>query len=1645
MNDQHYLGLFPLRPGDIVRDDRDEFSDHVIYSLGVTAAGLTIITGLSLYDRSLRTWEVSTYDEMGVKLIRKNIRGMSPEQVQEHIEKNVFGKVVRASGELGQEDILKFLYSEKGSVFRDLLLIGDSADLFEKDMVELASALVNQTKRTWTAEQIYKVLSKHIDLEEIDVDFLRGFSSELAERLQNYLIDPELAFNLNFRLKYGRNDELDDLLDLIQRKPSDPPKSATRFQSVLRLNKKTDPLIQDSTRVYVNPSARKLVRDYISGAKPIPAFDDIVREVKGLDKQKQALGNVLYHILGLDPTSKLQTNIPVKATNLSDKDLDVILDTPIGSKLYEAADLITNQKRFLYQTRRATATKQINTTSLRGGLSVIELESVALRNPKSFVSLETSYFINNVLKNKRVTFTSASGQNITGRANDPRILYHLLDRLQITNRTSRTPPRQQVVLPLKQLTKILKGGKKVNLDRVLREHENLINTISETSLDSLQSVHGNTKLGFSGSPAATFDIVDLTEERIKEQLRILEEPEDDLLKLFVAEQGGETFVTSKPTLFTSPQNIKQINIPINKLPRPLTNLSGLVKVNQVIQNSLGQFNSTAVSFTNLIEDVSTESITDTVFDKAKQTQKIALAPLERGKYRLLGTSMGSGVEQQVTQIRNLFQDPNLSVLLSDQVVFMDLETLTRYDDINDVNTPVLRDVGIITGKKAKEILDLEGSRRNLSPEEIHERNKRLSFVKSSSNLFNVKGYHKLKKGEKKRQLLKIIKYLEESPNYVITQTNNDWKFLRQAVIDLRIEGTLSPNEAETLLSTLIDLETTKGIDFALVSQFIPGIDLSDTKQETTTRRVFGVGHYEAHESIPDTLDMVDVLRESAGTVGESTKNTTVLTQDSLRRRLREGTVVVPNNTMLSEYNGQPLEIIDVIDSSDGSISLRAKVMVLNEQGLWVPTNQQIAINAQSPSHLWSRLGRAEILTVDKLNKNKSVISGSREVLETSAARMLRALNPFAESVYTTVKPGYYGPFDTRKAWLTKHAISSGILEQTRKIMEEWDVVNPNADPNRRLDRVKEVVDQFVTGSISKEGKEIPEYSIKQFFTGIPYSVEDNNFLLERAQNLQNTLKEVVTDYLSNAPKQQVIDKSSYRDFLDSRLGAEIGKLNFGYPGVSDIDPAEFGILLNRRMFQEIYEGEYLKTTKVDPRISFGFEPVRRPVRVTPGSVGTQGLNAFDESILRLLMYADLPGSDARKILENIFTPDELPKLTERISRLKEQRNIPANLEEYGKMTSNSAEDLAASMGGWYDQDAQILNEYRFRIYRDQNAAEYAMGGLIERIQGYGSEEGKEYLLPKLEDLRKRLSGIDSTLDNNQFIAQFRNVFREGLDNIFSEENAPYLDQSVEEIDWERFIHDVNDVDKPTLQNILNRAVRDQQIINEAQDSSLILRAQQAAQQAGREIELNQNLSNAGRMINKAANTAFDNVLGLHSETLEQSSEPTKGAEVTIQHKVVSEATQGATKSKNVSQLHQLVLQGVGLDSAKVFNKVNVPLMAIGGALALLAAKDPRPEESYIVGNQTRNIGPDNLGLARNAEIPGSKTFPLVFVGQETPFKIDITLKGMVKSEAEKEKVVTQVFNVLNNTMEFRKTTTDVRDKRERNSNLDARDLLRRRL
>jgi hypothetical protein len=168
----------PSEPGNTVRDRKTK-TDYIIQSVTPVVGGGVLFVFINAVDGRLSTFRGETLDDLGFYTIRRNVEHLTPEDVRAQ-------RLAHLSDVLkGNHDILSKIEQADSSVYRDLLLLIQDADdsTLKEKFFNLANKLTDVSDGTYTASEVSELLAEALgDNKEL---YSQEHLDQLAEGMVN--------------------------------------------------------------------------------------------------------------------------------------------------------------------------------------------------------------------------------------------------------------------------------------------------------------------------------------------------------------------------------------------------------------------------------------------------------------------------------------------------------------------------------------------------------------------------------------------------------------------------------------------------------------------------------------------------------------------------------------------------------------------------------------------------------------------------------------------------------------------------------------------------------------------------------------------------------------------------------------------------------------------------------------------------------------------------------------------------------------------------------------------------------------------------------------------------------------------------------------------------------------------------------------------------------------------------------------------------------------------------------------------------------------------------------------------------------------------------------------------------------------------
>lgn len=200
-------------------------------------------------------------------------------------------------------------------------------------------------------------------------------------------------------------------------------------------------------------------------------------------------------------------------------------------------------------------------------------------------------------------------------------------------------------------------------------------------------------------------------------------------------------------------------------------------------------------------------------------------------------------------------------------------------------------------------------------------------------------------------------------------------------------------------------------------------------------------------------------------------------------------------------------------------------------------------------------------------------------------------------------------------------------------------------------------------------------------------------------------------------------------------------------------------------------------------------------------------------------------------------------------------------------------------------------------------------------------------------------------------------------------------------------------------------------------------------------------SRAMELLREATTSAAEHAQAMAEQGMTAAGNPQKGVEKTIMARTMNEVGGNFGMGQRVMQDAQQEMVLLSGQAMKTYADLRMPLLLIGGALGMMAARTPT-RDAFSQGKLSDSQNAWAPYSARYAEIPGTNRLHRTWDADPQPFRLDITFSGFVKDKIHQEQLVRHVYDAANMHMDVRSTSTQVEDERRGHHRRAARELLR---
>lgn len=919
-------------PGDVVREKKDGL-DYVIYTAGAIGMGLTLLSGISLLDKSIKQWTIENYSEDELQLIKKNFKNIDPQEIFNKVGK-IYEDAAKAGRNMNQANFRNKLLGPEGKFIRDMLLIGDSITEYDSALVQLAKALNSGSPVVYRADDIYKVISNALDPEEFDSEFITEFARQF---------ESELRLN-------AQPARLSTVMDSSNLASMLSPTSDGFNNSVIRKvmsfgnNKGLDSSQLSFLRRVISSDVTNLsVLDHIQGSFGKNKAEDNLTKLITLTLQKSGATNTN------DETVKKFFNQVIKAAVKDPKkiplELQQILNNDGFRSVVSEYDKVSSETNKLkYRSRReSTRFKQDKLAVARKSASIDEITSL-IKKGGTHVSIERNTLLENYLVGGKVAYNG--------------IKYDLSDPEQIRyikNVMEESTNNKSLLLSTNDMKSLLQS-RDIDLNKMLEDDLKLRAAIPTQASNNIGAAHmiGNV-ISNRSQPLVSFTVQGATDQKVP--LSVLNDIENGSFSSFESNlpstpkgkvrkyvgitdsgkyytaaslnelenqvvQADAEFVDFK-YLDVNPNETRLSQLIASETAQPLFQLDSVNSAlesgtrlstiqNYAKQKVLPNLRSTIV--TNLAP---VQGSLEGAYYSGQASARLALVGIKgingSGGVRLIGTSVPTreGFTAILDRADRLL-DPDrvyreyfdIAKEVRGKIGFFDLER-------NPTGSKRIMEISIVDSSELESLLPQVNEMRS-SGKLITKSQARYELRNSVRGRFaNSEGVSGLE--NRKTQLLNLI---DELDNYdtIFTQSTNDYDFLLEEASLLKDKGLVDPDEYDSMIKRINYIRSNKAVTSETIAQLTGNSTLGNSSQGAQTAK--HLGRKQLHTALLDNLDNYELMMNYS-------KDYTQIRDNLSFQGLVDSNVII-NSRRLGKLSGDSIQVLSVRDLSDGNIQMEYK-------------------------------------------------------------------------------------------------------------------------------------------------------------------------------------------------------------------------------------------------------------------------------------------------------------------------------------------------------------------------------------------------------------------------------------------------------------------------------------------------------------------------------------------------------------------------------------------------------------------------------------------------------------------------------------------------------------------------------------------------
>jgi hypothetical protein len=1656
--DTHYLSH---APGDTVRD-RKTGKDYVIHTITALAGvGGLLVYGINVFNRQLEEFRVVNYTDMTDKFltIKDNKSNKTPQQVldtlTEHIE-NTLG---------ASQELIERLELPENKVFRDLIYAtSETSDkTFQQGLLDVAAAVVHPSKGMPSREAIKGFLR--------NAGEQSGVSEEFLEQLTDQLVSATRSAEM-IRTQYPRNltPDANFLIQEYTRGPRFGDLGIVKKYGLAhmdpRRNKFISPMSKENDILHLIMGDLEFERFKLHG---IPFFEDLsqhtatTRTRKVVDEMIRVLGGSNSKLLNAHLDTSVERAVKAyRRGELTELSQFILRLFDADSQEFKhlgnhARNLVANLERD--PTRRyikypyLAAQQYVKKNSVTGLPSVQSTRKgvnfTDIVNPQKFrphkgneaiVSVDIPTFMDQLISDRKVTLTGNLKDTVNlADMNSSRAVRAELEK---NNRVSIIMKQSQ----LAELMREVESGETVNLKRYTDISDKIHSQLPTDNLVDLQSMHGSVSggrfrhnrervaIGYYEGELATepYSLAAsvLQNDALTKEQRIMggigaEPVRPNQARVFkiTDNQGNVHASLSLENLDEHVRNLNQ-NQPEFKYPGIGENVITYhdIETTQAAQLNLSeaakQIDSNVVAKLGPAKKVVTtqQAARNVEFNPSTLEGSLNIIMNEHKAGRNIGAKLGhmrfrkpEGIESTaVTSVKNQkiaiahIKKPGQNT--TTKIIGSDLGNIQQQIDL--ANQLLTSNKVALIDIETRNMGAMKTSRRSLF--EVH-----LGEFKGGDLLDVI---HERGLRSEIHRADTIIELAEKLSNYdvIASHTDYDPRTLIQEARILQEKVPAKANQLEVAIGKISKAVETKWLDLQVFHQ-VAGSQLGDLSQGSLTHK-FLPGRVEAHTARQDNLDQFHLIHKRRMDYLENVEGITLTKGEvkHLNQMYFEGNTLSPNA-------GKIRKLMGLHTTSEGIVAQWQEFNSIMEDG--VPKLHGTGFSYDEVYSNANVFGGAinRATPVDPANWSQYADQWLERMNDASGRRARTVLNPFTKSIRDTAGGFVAGAenFSALKFKVDKTAANlfNQANESFAAIHSKW-LENNSPTMESVIEHMELAAERIVQRHAAESG---------------------DLFQI-------NLRKQLVDMMLSPTEAAALMDtqKSQYARLLQSTLGAQLDAA-----ATADLGGKRhsFDILLmvlnkNAAATEAISKSSLTKVNQYTSRLSFGLLSERAHVSLTRGTadidkIGASISNVITENILKI---TDEPGQGPIHDLMNRHGIDA-DVLREQVEKYREANGV----SRYGARDEWKMALMDIPLRHREDPDFGEMVKARDVLFHGEETKTMIEGAMHEVKENHRQLlelTGEEEHLKRLAMVEEVHRDFAETLEVSATPVEALQLAAQRAINKDAEGFASAFSRSYEQKDVDKLI-DMYQGEK------LGEVTRDAQDIMDQVFGAGHLTERDLEDAIELGFKRQSDAWNAGvRGIERDSimgDTVISELMRVsNAARAAMSQNSTESEQEVMQRLITTGGRVAGTESGDLMRTQHAMVLGEGAPgAANAFKKVSLPLLAIAGAAALMAAKEP-DNDGFSQGQKSDRLGWFNH-YAKYSEIPGSAPLHTVWHGESDPFRLDITFSGFIQSKDHHDALVSQVFDSISGSVEFQKKQTSVNDYRNKNHRETARRVLERNL